>query len=214
MATPGSIAFTSSSSAEGRRRFRDLALIGGHPALDFLNTVKYRGDDEPQDRFETFGDIIAWSRAAGLLSTREAGRLSAQCEAEEMAGRTFAEICGFREDVRLLLPGSQRTKRAHRQAISRVEAAIMSLRPVAKIDAVSAALDRTIVVNCADDLKARMIWVVADALARRPALRIGCCAGADCDWLFVDRTKAGRRKWCDSQTCGNLARVRRFREGI
>jgi predicted RNA-binding Zn ribbon-like protein len=29
--------------------------------------------------------------------------------------------------------------------------------------------------------------------------------------LFLDISKNSRRQWCDMQTCGNLAKVRRFR---
>jgi predicted RNA-binding Zn ribbon-like protein len=29
--------------------------------------------------------------------------------------------------------------------------------------------------------------------------------------LFFDTSRNGRRAWCDMKTCGNLAKVRRFR---
>ena len=55
------------------------------------------------------------------------------------------------------------------------------------------------------------VAAVAEVLTARADLRIKVCGGSDCDWLFIDRTKAGRRRWCDTRTCGNIARVRRFR---
>jgi predicted RNA-binding Zn ribbon-like protein len=30
--------------------------------------------------------------------------------------------------------------------------------------------------------------------------------------MFLDISKNGRRQWCDMQDCGNLAKVRRFRQ--
>ena len=52
---------------------------------------------------------------------------------------------------------------------------------------------------------------VAEVLSARADLKIKACNGSNCDWLFIDRTKAGRRQWCDTRTCGNNERVRRFR---
>ena len=37
------------------------------------------------------------------------------------------------------------------------------------------------------------------------------CAGATCDGIYVDRSRGFRRQWCSSKTCGNQARVDRFR---
>jgi predicted RNA-binding Zn ribbon-like protein len=42
-----------------------------------------------------------------------------------------------------------------------------------------------------------------------PPERTRICAGTKCGWLFIDRSKAGRRRWCDMATCGNAAKSRR-----
>jgi predicted RNA-binding Zn ribbon-like protein len=42
-----------------------------------------------------------------------------------------------------------------------------------------------------------------------PQERTRVCAGPRCGWLFIDRSKAGRRRWCDMATCGNAAKGRR-----
>jgi predicted RNA-binding Zn ribbon-like protein len=31
----------------------------------------------------------------------------------------------------------------------------------------------------------------------------------ECSWLFVDETRAGTRRWCSMQDCGNKAKARR-----
>jgi len=191
--------------------FRELALIGGHPALDFLNTVKHRGEDDPQDRLTSLSDVIVWARVAGLLSEAEANRLARQPGKSASAMRVWTDICAFREEVRILF-GSTNLKGVRcARAISRVEAAISELRPVATINRESGELTTCIVVRTIGDLKARIVAAVAEVLSERSDLRIKACGGPDCDWLFIDRTKAGRRRWCDTRTCGNIARVRRFR---
>jgi len=37
------------------------------------------------------------------------------------------------------------------------------------------------------------------------------CPGEDCGYLFRD-TSRGRRRWCSMKTCGNRAKVQRFRD--
>jgi predicted RNA-binding Zn ribbon-like protein len=38
--------------------------------------------------------------------------------------------------------------------------------------------------------------------------RIKVCPS--CGWLFIDRTRNGRKRWCIPSLCGNRARARRF----
>jgi predicted RNA-binding Zn ribbon-like protein len=42
--------------------------------------------------------------------------------------------------------------------------------------------------------------------------RIRACEGDDCDLLFYDDSRAGTRRWCSMQRCGNRAKVRAFRQ--
>jgi predicted RNA-binding Zn ribbon-like protein len=191
--------------------FRELFLIGGHPALDFLNTVKYRGKADPQDRLESLADIIEWAQIAGLLSAGEAKTLFRHTKDTNSTTRVHRDICAFREQLRVLFESTNPGKAQYNQATSRVEAEISALRPVATIDQQSGVLTRHIEIDTLNDLKARIVTVVAEILTERTDLRIKTCGGSNCDWLFIDRTKAGRRQWCDTRTCGNNARVRRFR---
>jgi predicted RNA-binding Zn ribbon-like protein len=39
--------------------------------------------------------------------------------------------------------------------------------------------------------------------------RLKRCHGPRCGWLFLDTSKAGRRRWCDMATCGNDEKARR-----
>src|SRR5262245_38905844 len=52
-------------------------LIGGHLALDYVNTVDWRDDPtRRKDRLATFEDLLAWARAARLLGAAEARALA------------------------------------------------------------------------------------------------------------------------------------------
>jgi predicted RNA-binding Zn ribbon-like protein len=53
----------------------------------------------------------------------------------------------------------------------------------------------------------------AEILVHGEAKRIKICENKDCRWIFYDLSKNRSRKWCESaSSCGNLMKVRRFRE--
>lgn len=52
---------------------------------------------------------------------------------------------------------------------------------------------------------------LAHFLAEHDPSRLRVCANEGCRWVFVDRSPAGRRRWCDMRTCGNRAKVARHR---
>jgi predicted RNA-binding Zn ribbon-like protein len=60
-----------------------------------------------------------------------------------------------------------------------------------------------------------MLWHVArsaaELLTDGDLSRLRECGGENCGWLFEDTSRNRSRQWCVMQTCGNLAKVRRFR---
>ncbi|BFH63233.1 MULTISPECIES: CGNR zinc finger domain-containing protein [Paenibacillus] len=42
--------------------------------------------------------------------------------------------------------------------------------------------------------------------------RIRVCSAADCQWVFVDRSRPGTGKWCTMKACGNRAKNKAYRE--
>jgi predicted RNA-binding Zn ribbon-like protein len=60
------------------------------------------------------------------------------------------------------------------------------------------------------DLVASMVaWRFATEVLPHPPKRLKLCDGPNCSWLFLDTSKAGRRRWCDMADCGNAAKSRR-----
>ena len=59
-----------------------------------------------------------------------------------------------------------------------------------------------------------MVWPVIHAavmlLTGHDVPRIRRCASEKCDWMFLDRSKRGNRRWCDMTVCGNRAKAQRF----
>ncbi|NPV69550.1 MAG: hypothetical protein HPY55_02745 [Firmicutes bacterium] len=51
----------------------------------------------------------------------------------------------------------------------------------------------------------------AEVLAHGDPSRFKICENPDCFWVFYDESRNRSRRWCED-TCGNLLKVRRFRE--
>jgi predicted RNA-binding Zn ribbon-like protein len=53
--------------------------------------------------------------------------------------------------------------------------------------------------------------IFSSLLRRSSPPRVKVCAGAGCGRVFYDESRSRTGRWCDSATCGNRARVRRYR---
>ena len=56
---------------------------------------------------------------------------------------------------------------------------------------------------------APVLWSAGDLLTGGRLDRVRRCANPDCGWLFVDDSRAGKRRWCSMSSCGNRAKARR-----
>lgn len=192
--------------------FKGLKLVGGHPALDFVNTVEHRGRIKPNDALGSFGDLTEWCGLVGLLGEDEARGLHTLSSAQPALCRAaLADAIAFREAFRRFLKGPGDDQVSFARAVGALEDAIAGLRPRVRLLHGNGELRLDFPLLAPADLVSRLMDSVRDLLARRSHLRIHECEGSNCDWLFVDASKAGRRRWCDAGSCGNLTRVRRHR---
>jgi predicted RNA-binding Zn ribbon-like protein len=58
-------------------------------------------------------------------------------------------------------------------------------------------------------LLAPVLWSAGDLLAAARLVRVRRCANEQCQWLFLDDSKSGTRRWCSMQSCGNRAKAHR-----
>ena len=62
-----------------------------------------------------------------------------------------------------------------------------------------------------DRLERELSGSFGSILRRSRPPRLKRCADGACRRVFYDETRSRTRRWCDSGTCGNRARVRRHR---
>jgi len=60
----------------------------------------------------------------------------------------------------------------------------------------------------------QILWPIArsaaELLTSSDLRRVKFCPGHCCGWLFLDRTRNGRRRWCEMEVCGSRDKMRRY----
>jgi predicted RNA-binding Zn ribbon-like protein len=194
-------------------RASSLPLIGDNLALDFANTESGRGYPSHQNHLRDAEDVADWLRHANALPVEDADWLRAEVsERADLAQDLLTQAIGLRE------------------AIHGIGAAIgCGARPPEAALASLAALHARFVARGAlapGVISCRWRWSVraspVEAALGPIALaavtmftegdfhRIRECGGHACGWLFYDRSKNNRRRWCEMEVCGNRAKQRRL----
>jgi predicted RNA-binding Zn ribbon-like protein len=207
------------------RRLTEVDLMGGNPALDFVDTVGGLRGAEPQPEDELlreYDDLVVLGLKTGALSERAARRL--RRTAAERPDEAEAVLARAREKRELIdavfRPLSEDTEPPAEvlaelrdfgaEAIARgefVPAASASPRgrPVPAPGGFAWSWDHR------DELDAPL-WPIAHAavelLTDGPLDRIKTCGR--CRWLFLDTTKNHSRRWCSTEGCGTDEKKERY----
>lgn len=180
--------------------------------LDYANTLAWRGGPAPEESLHRLDDLLDWlGRDAGLDADglAEARRWAGAHRAE--ADTLFAAALGLREAIQRLFAARAGGGNPAPGDIATLNRALEQAPPRARLtptDAGYAWQARRKRVS-APTLLAPVLWSAGDLLARPDDHRIRQCANAKCLWLFLDRSKAGTRRWCDMAACGNRAKAQR-----
>ncbi len=190
-----------------------VALVGGHLALDFLNTTPRHGEHHPGDLLAPgYVNLVDWAAAAGAIAPDSARGLML------LAGKEPREAAAVR-----------RRALALREELAEVVVALVASEtdsrdlPVIGAEVMSAQDARSLVLR--DGFGAwiwkreraleQPLWEVAlataDLLLHADRTRLRQCDAPDCERFFLDTSRNGMRRYCSASSCGTVERVRRFR---
>jgi len=198
------------------RRERRFELKGGVVCLDFVNTVGWRLTERPSEYLRSYEDLLDWGRQAGLLAPPETEDLFRQATLDpEGAQEALSRALDLREEIHRVISraiAGESQDESDLSALNReLSIALSHLRVMPADGAYGWGWDRS-----RGDGGARLdspLWPVAQSAAElltSPKLgRVKLCAGEGCGWVFLDESRNGSRRWCDSRDCGNRERVRR-----
>ena len=191
-------------------QFAIADLCAGHVVLDFINTAAGLNHD-PRDWIDSYARLVSWAELAGICDPDLAYKL-VMCDHDDPAGGqdALARARRLRSALYALVHAGREGVRAPDHAIlelqhwCRMGGSCLELRLDEK-GALHSSLQ-----SCGLHLIGVSIALAAADLLSRPiGGQLGTCAGRNCGWIFLDKSKSRRRRWCDMKTCGNAAKASR-----
>jgi predicted RNA-binding Zn ribbon-like protein len=195
-------------------------LCGGHPALDFVNSLNNRfREDGPIELLTDYADLLRFTEQTHLLDSRQVRRL-ANSTNPRAAARTLRSARELREAMAAVLYASVdggaplatvvrtleryfRSASGHRELRWEQPPRNPDARPGLGWDwghfETHAELPLWILAQAASQL------MTSDTMQR-----IRACGAETCRWLFLDTSKNHTRRWCNMKVCGNRMKARRF----
>ncbi|MFC6085094.1 CGNR zinc finger domain-containing protein [Sphaerisporangium aureirubrum] len=210
-----------------------VPLVGGHPALDLVNTLE-RGappdaEPPPHDFLSDTSALLRWAVRVGLISDAEAGRAGqAWRDDPATAHAGLAAVRDIREGLYLVMlaairpaGGGSADDPGGNDPIA-AGAALVGLH-----ERWSAAATRaTLVLDRGDPPQVRLTYgtvpamlipdriaeTALDVLRTADLTRVHRCPVPEggCGWLFLDHSRNGSRRWCRMADCGTTAKARRL----
>lgn len=201
----------------GVRRRPDLPFrfIGGHPALDLINTVDWTRHGAEDERMTDYDRFVEFAEGAGIIdekSGRRLRRIAARDpdEAKRALHRAHAFRDALQRIVQSIIVGSL-DGRARARAIDELNDVLESALAQLRLRVVGAAvvLQWTGSGEALESPLWPIAWSAAQLLASDERSQLRVCAAPDCGWVYVDRSRNRLRRWCQMETCGNRAKAAR-----
>lgn len=189
-------------------RLNAFRFVGGHPALDFTNTLSGRVRAVPVDHLTNYHVFREWTNVAGLQ--RRFGRFAPAGARSRAAARLLARARDVRELLYMLLSSIARGAAPDPLVLTRFSEALgqasrhLRLTPHRRGPMTWSIDPRA---GLAAPLSA-VVWSAAELLTSADVGRVRECDAATCSWLFLDTTRNRSRRWCEAAVCGNRQRVR------
>jgi predicted RNA-binding Zn ribbon-like protein len=204
-------------------RIGEVPVVGGHRALDLVNTVAPRlPDDQHRDDYlVTPGDLLTWSQRTGLLDAAAAREVEAAWSASPAAGRrALTAVKEIREALYEVLSaylGETGSSTATQEQLDHISMAWASAQPRARLmpAAEGVCVARWVVGSPSGLLVAdRIAQDAVDLLCGIDVTRLGSCPvqAGGCGWLFLDHSRNRSRRWCAMEDCGSGVKARRLTE--
>lgn len=176
--------------------------VGGHPALDLLNTVSLQ-NGQPVDNLSSDQAVLDWLADYAVGDT---SRL------QFAPGALLEKARALRDTVRALVGARKAGRAIDLQALNRWLAQDNSHLELVQGTDGQLQLERRRVITSVEQLLAPIAEAAAELLTLQDFSIIRKCESPDCVLWFYDRTKGHKRRWCSMAACGNRHKVSSFRK--
>jgi predicted RNA-binding Zn ribbon-like protein len=195
-------------------------LCGGHPALDFVNSLDKRFlESGPVELLVDYADLLRFTEQTRLLDTRQVRRLANSVN-PGAAARTLRSARELREAMAAAFYGSldgQPPLAADIRTLERHFHSASAHRELRWAPPAQNANGRSGIgwdwgrFETSAELPVWILSQTGSQLMMSDAMdRIRACGAETCRWLFLDTSKNHTRRWCNMRVCGNRMKARRF----
>jgi predicted RNA-binding Zn ribbon-like protein len=194
-------------------RAGSLPLIADDLALDFANTESGRGFPSHQNHFRNAANVVEWLRHAKTLPVEEVDWLEKRVSKRaDLAADLFTQATELRAAIHDIAAALGRHAKPPEAALASLSA--LHARCVAKAelapDALSCRWSWSVRAAPVEAALGPIALAAVHLFTEGDFQRIRECGGHACGWLFYDRSKNNRRRWCEMEVCGNRAKQRRL----
>ena len=198
----------------------DLPLVGGHPALDLVNSLE-RGTPRPEranhDYLDGPASAVAWGVRAGLLADPDEAESVRRAWRSDPAGAEKAvhRLITLREAIHTALQAPLGATGWDADALARIHdewKAAMTRSTITAPPPGRTGVRIGLGARPADLLPDRAVQNALDLLSGDELERVRECPIdlGGCGWLFLDGSRNGSRRWCRMADCGTKVKSTRL----
>ena len=180
-------------------------------SIDFANTLYWRGADAPTETFGTLDDLFAWCREQARVPAGLADACRAEEKEKEDEPATLARALALREALYRLFHAQAERREPQADDLALLGGFLAEAAPrvaLTRLDGGYAwrigRADATLA-----GVLSPVLWSAIDLLGGARLAKVKRCANDACQWLFIDDSKNGSRRWCSMSSCGNRAKAYR-----
>jgi predicted RNA-binding Zn ribbon-like protein len=181
--------------------------------MALVNTLSGRGTPASRETLVSYAALLEWAQSGGLVTAAAAADLARRADQHPReAERALQGVRDFRETLDDLFSAVAREKSPPPAILAALAghlgAGVAQARLVFEQGALQWAPGP---VAALDDIRRELSRAAAHLVGSGSLARIRSCAAEDCGWWCVDDTRNHSRRWCEMKTCGNRAKLRRYR---
>jgi predicted RNA-binding Zn ribbon-like protein len=187
---------------------------GGNLCLDFTNTINYWAEPDRRNELITdYARLLQWAEESGAISKKTAEHLrELAADAPGNAQSALRSAIQLRDIIYDIFAAIAHRRGIPSTAVAGLNKAVQRAFEHAQITHSNRHFvwDWVLPDRSLDAITWPVVRAAADLLTSDDLALVRQCASEDCAWLFLDKSKNHRRRWCDMKICGNRNKARRY----
>jgi predicted RNA-binding Zn ribbon-like protein len=183
-------------------------LIGGALCLDFTNTL-YGHTESIHEYLFDYRDLVLWSQHVSILNPVEAGALLSKWEQVPVETKAvFRQAIQLREIIYRVFASLAHNGSPQETDLNQLHQAWLESQIHSKL----VRTEDGFALGWEDEtLMDSMLWrITRSAVELLTSDEVGRVKQCDrCDWLFLDKSRNRKRRWCSMSACGNRIKMAR-----